>query len=538
MRQPMKLYCTCRSEWMSETTPLVASNRELATDDAPAPPPAGSRLHRLVGVPVGMSLKGMTWQLTSNVVPAAGTMLLFYATQAITLMFVGRQLGVTPLAQYGLGQSILNAAGISLAQGMAAGLDTLCAQSYGRHKRGPECGEILQRGIVICVLLTLPLMALFLAAEPIVVAVFGGEVGGGVAVYLRCAPPLLLLITLFTCLQKALQAQQLPHLPLLGAAVGVALCPLLNLWLTHRGIEYAVLVMILCNAVSLAVTVAASLLHSGVMLYDATWPSRTVLDRKEIRAFLDIGVPSMLSVVCEWWSFELLMFVTASFGTTSVAAYNIAQLIITVLWTAAQGVMIAVCVLVGDALGERDAQAAKAFAKLGALLGAAQSLVILALFLAVNELVFRQFTDDAAVLALLRTLVPFIAAYLVLDAAQTVLQGAFRGVGRQAMAAKVVVVSLWLVGAPLSLVLAFEAGLALRGIVLGTVCGFAVEVPLLLWDMRRWDWVIFAAEAAAVVIDVGPPSSRGQFSLRGSQQQRESADAELAPVKSAGYSAV
>jgi MATE family multidrug resistance protein len=130
----------------TEKTPLTSSPPGEPQVETAAP----SRLHRALAVPGNMSLKSMAGQLLRNLLPAAGTTLLFYGNQTITVIFVARHLGTHVLAQYSIGQSIASVCGLSLLLGMATGLDTLCAQSFGRHKRGPELGEILQRGLLIC----------------------------------------------------------------------------------------------------------------------------------------------------------------------------------------------------------------------------------------------------------------------------------------------------------------------------------------------------------------------------------------------------
>jgi MATE family multidrug resistance protein len=510
----------------SEKTPLASSLVSAPADytsgerDQPAAVEHGP-LQRALGVPSDMNVKAMTWELTSNFVPAAGTTLLFYATQTITMMFVGRQLGTQVLAQYGVGQSILSVVGVSLAGGMAVGIDTLCAQSYGRHKSGPEFGEILQRGTFICLALSLPVVLLFFAAEPIVTAALGDELGGGVGVYLRWAAPLLVFIILFTCLQKGLQAQQLPHLPLIGAAVSVVLCPFLNMWLTHHGIEYAVIVLIICNAVSLAVTWVASLLHKGVIIYDAKWPSKQIFDWTEIKAFLAIGVPSMVSAASEWWAFEVLVIVCAIIGQREVAAYEIAFNVLLIVFAVPTGVAVAVGVLVGSCVGENNGAGARAYVRLAFSMSVVLCAVNLLLIYFLSPQLFALYTDDAGVTSLLYEMLPYILLFHIGDSCQTVIQGAFRGVGRQAVSAKIVFASLWVIGVPLSCIFALSLRWGLRGILVGQIIGFAVEIALLALDMAaRWDWDVFAEEAANVVIEVGPASMRS-FGGRGTPWMTE-----------------
>ena len=104
---------------------------------------------------------------------------------------------------------------------------------------------------------------------------------------------------------------------------------------------------------------------------------------------------------------------------------------------------------------------------------------------------------------------PFpVIPFLVNLRGPDVLQGAFRGVGRQRQSAQVVLVSLWLIGVPCSYVYALRLGWGLPGVLLGSITGFAVEIPLLLGDMMcRWDWRELALQASTEVVDGSPTTA-------------------------------
>jgi MATE family multidrug resistance protein len=467
---------------------------------------ASNAVRALIRAPDDMELGAMLGTVLALFIPSAGTMLLFFANQITTMMFVGRQLGVEALATYGVGQSILNVAGISIAQGMAAGLDTLCAQSFGRHKRGPELGEILQRGIVVCLGLSIPVMAFFVLSEPLMLWLFGEELGLGVTVFLRCSPLFLVFVTLFTCFQKALQAQQLPQIPLAAACVSVALCPVFNMYLTHRGLPFAVLSMTLCNAVTFVVTVAIALLHPKVILFEASWPSKHAFDWAQLKGFLAVGFPSMFSICSEWWAFEILVTLAAQLGGPQVAAFNIAfSGVMIIAFAVPMSMAITVGVLVGNSLGENNGGAARSYARLCMMVSAVLCLVNMAILSCFSEALFEMYTGDKNVLRILQTLVPYLLVYHLGDSMACVLQGAFRGVGLQRIAARAIIFSFWICGVPGAVVYSTQLGWGLPGVVLGSITGFGLEVPILFSHMvLYWNWEELAAVASAVEVPGSP----------------------------------
>jgi Na+-driven multidrug efflux pump len=112
------------------------------------------------------------------------------------------------------------------------------------------------------------------------------------------------------------------------------------------------------------------------------------------------------------------------------------------------------------------------------------------------------YTNDATVVAMFEHVAFIVALFHWGDSTQFVLQGVFRGAGKQQPAAKAVLLSLWLVGVPMCWYLGVFHELGAPGILLGLMIGFCVEVPLLLRDLIKWDWVEMAEEAALSLEEV------------------------------------
>jgi MATE family multidrug resistance protein len=492
-------------------------------------------LRSVLGMPDDVAVGYMLTELARNFIPAAGTTLLLIANQTITMMFVGQELGVDVLSHYTVGQSLFNIVGISLAQGMATALDTLCSQSYGRHATGPQLGEILQRGIFVCMLVCLPIICFFLTCDPLLVWLFGEEDGLGVAQFLHWAPLYLVFMTLYTCLQKALQAQNLPEIPLIAAFVSVCVCPIFNSYLTYQGLHGAVICMTLCCAVVFLVMLFISLIHPRVIIFQATWPSRHILDRDGLRRFWYVGVASLFSVCSEWWAFEVVVALATRLGTTEVGAYNVAFNICMIFFAMSNGMSIALGVLTGNCLGNKKPARAKAYVRMG--------FTLVLILMAVNLVIMQQFslhffkfyTHEAKVLQVLENTVPAMLLFYAGDTIQTCFQGAFRGVGRQNQSARVVLFSLWMVGVPCSYIFSNHLNWRVPGIFLGIVAGFLLEIPLLAYDMWfDWDWgklAKLAAHEEMPTSPVTPAMEQAQFPSRRSSTGNFKSYGSLAELK-------
>jgi MATE family multidrug resistance protein len=459
-------------------------------------PTISGRLLDFVGVPTHLTISGMLWSLCSLFVPATATTILYFCNQAITMMFVGQLLGTESLAHYAVGISVFNICGLSIGLGFATGLDTLCSQAYGRDPKGPEVGILLQRGLLICLSLGVPVVIAFYTIEPLLIRVFGPALGVGISNFLVASPPYLAGLIINFCLQKALQAQHLPILAVWANVASALACPVFNYWLTPHGVRHAVAAVSLSVYVAVIVMAAGAYLHPKSVMRLAPWPARAAFSREGAMEFVRVGFPAMLSVVSEWWAFEFIIAFSASYGENVVTAFTICMNILTFMFAIPSGLAVAAGVMCGNFLGANDPRGAQSFARMAIVIGAVVTFSVNCGLFVFGNHVFRLYTNDKHVLKLMQNVLVLLAVFHVGDATQTVLQGIFRGAGRQAMSARIVLSSLWLVGLPMSWYLG-SVMKPLDGILMGLIAGFIVEIPMLTFDMLfRWDWDALAAAAA------------------------------------------
>jgi MATE family multidrug resistance protein len=459
-------------------------------------PTMSGRLLDFVGVPTHLTVRDMIISLLTLFLPATATTVLFFCNQAVTMMFVGQLLGVKRLAHYAVGISVFNICGLSIGLGMATALDTLCSQAYGRNPRSPEVGILLQRGLLVCLALAVPVIIGFHYVEPVLIDVFGKSLGRGVAAFLLASPPYLVALITNFCLQKALQAQQLPILAVWANIASACSCPLFNMWLTPYGVDYALWAVSLSVLVAIIVMVLGAATHPKSVIKLARFPHREAFSWDGIVEFLHVGVPGCLSVVAEWWAFEFIIAFSSQYGEDVVTGFTICMNILTFMFAIPSGLAVAAGVMCGNFLGANDPRGARSFARMAIILGAILVCIVDVLMFFFGRHMFALYTKDEQVLGLLQNVIYLLLLFHIGDATQTVLQGVFRGAGRQYMSARIVLVSLWLVGLPASWILGRKMP-PLDGILTGLVLGFAVEIPLLTVDMLfRWDWEALAEQAA------------------------------------------
>lgn len=442
------------------------------------------------------SLSSMLKQVAMIAAPTIGGTILNFANSVITIMFVGQTLGVITLAQFSVSLTVYNVCGYSLGIGFAAALDTLASQAYGRNQQGQDVGDIFQRALLLNCILLLPIIVCFLEAEPLIVWIFGSEVGIGAAAALRCCPIPLVIQTINCLLQKILQAQKLAHLPMYATCISTVMCIVFNFFLVHRGLCYAMLSIALTNLISCLYMAAMCIWHPRVVVRLCPWPSPNLLDLGRLRQHLRIAFAAMCAICGSWWAFEFLAIIAAQLGTRQVAATNILLNVDLMLFAIPSGFAQAMSALVGNCLGAYQPQRAFAFFSLilrSVLCGAFAAAVFL---LAYGKWMVSLFTTDEETIKMIDDAMTLIASFYILDSVQGTTQGAFRGVGLQAAAAKVSLATLWLIGLPAAAIFALCLGFDYSGIIIGFIVGLAVQVPVLVHLTRQWDWYSLATKAA------------------------------------------
>lgn len=423
--------------------------------------------------------------------------ILAFSTQAITNSFVGRRLGAELFAHYTLGVSVANLFGFSVGIGLNGALDTFISQAFGRDKQATrDIGVSLQRACVLSLIACVPLAAVLLWGGPLFRLLFGDELGDGALEFTQHAVPNLILYFGTNILTKVVQAINLPELVVYCAGLSAVSCFFINYFLTYS-IATAVLTLSLTYFIQLVALVCLIRFHPKITFWrHCEWPSKDSYSPAGMRQFLEVGIPSMIAVCAEWWAFEVLDIVAASISVHDVAAVNLVLTIGSLYFSVALSIAVASSVLVGNALGENRPALARQFAINGLLIAQVINFVDTAALIFFRREIAGLFTHDERLTETFCDMIFVIAAYIWGDSVQFCLQSIFRSTGQQRTAAKVVLVSLWAVGLPLSVVFGRWMEMGAKGVVLGLVCGFVIEIPLMLRYLATWPWDKLAEQAS------------------------------------------
>jgi MATE family multidrug resistance protein len=189
--------------------------------------------------------------------------------------------------------------------------------------------------------------------------------------------------------------------------------------------------------------------------YRSTWP----FDRFEaphpekVRSLLRLGLPIGVTYFAESSAFSLIALLVAQFGSTQVAAHQIALNFSSLVFMLPLSLGIALLTRVGQALGAGDAQAARFRSDVGVATSiglAALSAGLMAIF---NHEIAGAYTSDAAVASVAAGLLLMAALFQVSDAAQVSTSCAIRGYKVTRAPMVIHLTAFWVFSLPLGCVL-------------------------------------------------------------------------------------
>lgn len=243
-------------------------------------------------------------------------------------------------------------------------------------------------------------------------------------------------------------------------------------------------VILQCATVAVFLIYGLRVLPQYKLLQNMFKPDNEILKR----VFL-LGLPIGLTSLAEGGLFTASAIMMGWIGPLELAAHGIAIQLASLTFMVHIGLSQVATIRAGRALGRADLAGLRRGGIMAFVMSGAFAFLTVIVFLAIPEHLVTAFLDPdeparEAVLAIGVLLVAVAALFQVVDAAQVMALGLLRGVQDTAVPMVMAVVSYWVIGLPVSYVLAFTLGFGPVGLWLGLVVGLSVAGVLLNW--RFW----------------------------------------------------
>ncbi|KAE9607780.1 putative multi antimicrobial extrusion protein [Lupinus albus] len=428
-------------------------------------------------------------------VPMIITGHLIYGKSAISMHFLGK-IGKEALAGGSLAICIANITGYSVISGLASGMDGISSQAFGAQK-WILLSQTLQRTIIILILACIPISILWLNFKPFILLYGQNSAITSIAItYLIFSIPDLFFQSIINPLKIFLRTQNLTLALLFSAAVALLVHIPINM-IAH-GLGLGIRGIALANALTdlnLLIFLLLYLWFSRAC--SKSWHGWSCQCFKEWKPIVIQAIPSCASVCLEWWWYEILILLSAHLNNAAdaVATCGIIVQATSLIYNFHIALSSAVSTRVGNELGANRPLKAKTtsyITLLCAFLTGTMAMVFA--FITCNSWGYL-FTEDEAILSLVKTSLPIVGVCEIWNASQTAMCGVLRGSVRPSLGALINLVSFYAVGLPFAILMGFVFHYGLSGLFYGLLAAQIVCTIMVVFVVIRTDWNMQAYRA-------------------------------------------
>jgi MATE family multidrug resistance protein len=377
---------------------------------------------------------------------------------------------------------------VTLGHGTLMALDPLISQAVGARDQ-PAIERSIQRGLVLCLILSVPLALLLLPGERLLGPLNQPESVVPVAAdYARACALGVLPYLGFIALRQTVQAFTLVR-PVVVAVVVANLVNVVLDWalvfgklgFPEMGAVGSGWATTICRWL-MAVVLLWGCRHALVP-YLRRW-SREDLAIGPLWRMVRIGFPIGLQLWIEFMAFSVALLLVGMLGVNQLAGHQIALMLAALTYMVPLGVSAAAAVLVGHAVGRGDPEAARREASAALACGVGFMATTAIILISFAPWLARVFTPDPGIIAVASVLIPIAGVFQVVDGIQGVSSGILRGAGDTRIPMLSNLAGYAVVGLPIGAWLCFSQGWGAPGIWWGLSAGLAAVALLLGWRVH------------------------------------------------------
>ncbi|MED6156015.1 hypothetical protein PIB30_010946 [Stylosanthes scabra] len=438
--------------------------------------------------------------------PLSSVAFLQYSLHTISIMFVGH-LGTLPLSGASMATSFAGVTGFTLLTGLAGALDTFCGQSNGAGQY-EMLGIHLQRSMLVVSLVSVFVSLIWANTEPILILMRQDKaIANQAATYSRCLIPSLFAHGLLQCILRFLQTQSIVF-PMLITSALAALLHILLCWILVFKTPLGTIGAAISNSVCCSLNL---LLISFYVKYSSSckqsWTGFSKNSLKGVFSFLKLAVPSALMLCLKVWTFELIVILSGLLPNPALetSVLSICLNTFTLAWMIPFGFSAAVSsTRVSNELGGGNPEAASVVVGVVLWMVSMEGVLLGSTMILVRKVWSRIYSNDKQVMRDVAGTTPILAVSCFLDGIQSALSGVASGCGWQRIGAYINLASFYLVGVPCSALLAFLAHMNAKGLWLGIISAFLVQITFYTIITLRTNWDQQARMAQTRVVEPEP----------------------------------
>jgi MATE family multidrug resistance protein len=374
-------------------------------------------------------------------------------------------------------------------------------------RNNKEVGSIVQQGLFLSVLISIPIILIMLHIDPILLALGQNPSLSAInasyfAIYWICIPAFMWMITLQQFLLAVNQQRMVILLSLFGLVVSITLA--YGFIYGHFGLP-RMGIRGLPTAFSIQIWLSCFLYfcycigHKEFKCFELfKW--RLLSTFHLLKKLFKIGWPISIQIASDLLSFSMITVMVGWMGANELAAQQIVTQYFLLLVVPIFAIAQAGGILIGQARGAKDFEDIKRYGNTTWLIGLGFTLLVLLLFVCFPHELISLYTGsnhhETAATINLAVIVLIITGFrLVFDSTAEIKTGCLRGLYDTRFPMITGIVTAWVIGIPLSYLMGFTFHGGLIGVTLAGVISIGLMAIILF---IRWKWQCKKIKASCV----------------------------------------
>ena len=425
-------------------------------------------------------------EISKNSFSLAITFLLQFFITTITVISTGK-LGVLQLGGVSIANVTFQVSACILI-GMATSLDTLCPQAFGLRKY-KNVWLFYVQCMLISYIIAIPLVLVWYFSDIwLVHLVDNPDIINYASQYLKVMCLSIPGYVMFECGKKFLQSQEDfntgRHLLFLGVPIAV--------WL-----NFSLVAKMGFIGAPIAATITYNLIGILITIKCVFTPVFKEYKNCSFKEYfngwftlINLAVPGIIMLEAEFFAFEVLTVLSARFGETQLAAQSVAASLQSLMFQIPFSFGVAISNRLAYQIGRNDTAKCKTITKL-ALKKMSLCLFIInfSIFWFFGNKLTKIFTRDEQVCETATKILKIIAINQLYDVFNIISAGILRSQGRQKIGGYLNIISYYVIGLPLGVLLAFKTSLHVYGFWVGLAVGILVLAVSETYYVMNSDWI-------------------------------------------------
>ncbi|XP_047956442.1 protein DETOXIFICATION 33-like isoform X1 [Salvia hispanica] len=437
-------------------------------------------------------IKAKSWKESKKMwdiaAPAIVCTVAQFSIGVVTAAFAGH-LGGLELAAVSIVALVLEGFVFGIMLGMGSALETLCGQAVGAGQL-EMLGIYMQRSCIITIATSLCLTPLYIFTSPILKLIRQkDDVAELAGKYARWVIPQLLAFALNFPVQKFLQAQSRIWVMTVISMFGLGFHVVLN-WIFVTWLEKGLLGAAMAGNVSWSLIMLAQFVYVVSGWFPESWTGFSVSAFASLVSFVKLSLASAVMLCLEVWYYTVVILMVGWLKNPEIAVDSISICMNVQVWILMifVGFNAAISVRVSNELGANNPKAAK-FSIIVAVITSTMFGVVFSIAIVATKNSFpKVFSSMEEVKKETSKLAYFLAASILLNSIQSILNGVAVGAGWQVSVAIINIGCYYAVGIPMGALLGYKLDLGVKGIWLGMLAGSFMQIAILSVYVLRANW--------------------------------------------------